>query len=320
LVSAAESLILGWYLRKQLPRVTVPPRFSLEALKDISGFAAGLSVAIVLATLLTQVDKLLLARLLPLDQFAYFTLAVTVSGALAVLITPINNVAYPRLSELVAAQDEAALALQYHRFAQMLSIGILPPALVLCLFSEDILRVWTSDPVTAHAVAPLLSVWVVGTALNGLMHVPYAAQLAHGWPRLSAIFNTVAVLFMVPSLLFLVPRYGAVAAAWIWVAVNSGSIVFGVTAMHRRILVLEKWAWYGRDTLGPLVAGSIAAALMWLLHKNATGMSRPREAVFLIAGTLALALATALAAPLGRQFLGNMLKALLAHRRRSQPG
>lgn len=302
-VALAESVLLGWYLRRHLPAATHAPRFSRDALRSVSGFAWGLAAAMLLGTTLTQVDKLLLARLLPLDQFGYFALAVAVAGALSVLITPINNVAYPRLSEMVADHNEPALAQQYHRFAQLLAIGILPPTLVLCLFAESVMRVWTGDETTARAVAPLLSVWVIGTALNGLMHVPYMAQLAHGWPRLSAMLNTVAVVFMVPAVLLLVPRYGAVAAAWVWVAVNAGYVVFGIAAMHRRILVAEKWAWYGRDMLAPLAASAAAATLMWLLHQASPPMSRWQEAGFIVAGAVGVACAAAAAAPLGRQFL-----------------
>lgn len=302
-VGAIESLVLGWYLRRHLPHPIAPPRFSREALRTVWKFAAGLAAVGVLATLLTQVDKLLLARLLTLSEFGYFTLAVTVAGALAALIVPVTNVAYPRLSELVAIGDEAALAAQYHKFAQLVSIGVLPPAMVLCLFSREIVYLWTGDLAMADAVAPLLSVWVVGTALNGLMHVPYAAQLAHGWPRLAMGMNAIAVVSVIPLLLILVPRYGALAAAWIWVAINAGYVVFGISAMHRRILRSQQWKWYAQDVLSPLAAGAVVAALMLVLHASHPGMNRSREFSFLLAGVLALGLVMTLAVPSGRQLL-----------------
>ena len=316
-VGAMESLVLGWYLRRHLPHPLAPPRFSREALRTVWKFAAGLAAVGFLATLLTQFDKLLLARLLTLGEFGYFTLAVTLAGALAAVIVPVTNVAYPRLSELVAIGDEAALAAQYHKFAQLVSIGVMPPATVLCLFSKELVYLWTGDPAMADAVAPLLSVWVVGTALNGLMHVPYAAQLAHGWPRLAMWINAISVVLAIPLLLILVPRYGALAAAWIWVAINSGYVVFGITAMHRHILKQEKWRWYLYDVSSPLAASGCAAAVVWKLHSRVAPFSRVEELCFL-AGTAAVLLFSATAAvPLGRQFLfaaANTLKAKQAGR------
>lgn len=314
-IGAVESIVLGWYVHRHLPRSPAHPKFSLEALRTVWRFAGGLWAVMVLATLLTQLDKLLLARLLPLAQFGYFTLAVTIAGALSLLVTPINNVAFPSLSHMAATKDQVGLAKQYHRFAQLLSIGIIPPALVLCLFSETIVLLWTGDPHAARRVAPLLSLWVVGTMINGLMYVPYAAQLAHGWPQLSAKLNGVAVLVMVPALLFFVPRHGAMAAAWVWVAINLGYLTFGVGIMHTRILVHEKWNWYTQDVLGPILASGLTALAMFALHSSSPGMSRAGELGFLLAATMALVLAAALAAPLGRRSLGSIAGLLLGHAR-----
>lgn len=305
-VGAIESLVLGWYLRRHLPHSPRPLKFSLRALRTVWKFAAGLAAVGVLATVLTQVDKVLLVRLLPLSEFGYFTLAVTVAGALAALIVPVTNVAYPKLSELVAIGDEAALAAQYHKFAQLVSIGVLPPAVVLCLFSREVIHLWTGDRAMANAVAPLLSVWVVGTALNGLMHVPYAAQLAHGWPRLAMVMNAIAVVAVIPLLLILVPRHGAIAAAWIWVAINAGYVVFGILAMHRRILRSQQWKWYAQDVLCPLAAGAVIATLMLVVHARHPGMNRSEELSFLVGGVITLGLAMTLAVPSGRQFLSSV--------------
>lgn len=314
-VGAAESAALGWYLHTHLSRAEVRPRFSIEALRSVWRFAGGIAMVMVLATIATQLDKLLLARLLPLQQFGYFSLALTVAGALSLLVVPISNVAYPRLSEMVANGNEQALAGQYHRFAQLLSIGIVPPALLLCLFSETVVLVWTGDSSTAQAVAPVLSVWVVGTAINGILHVPYAAQIAHGWPRLSAILNAAAVILMIPALLVLVPVYGAMAAAWIWVCLNVGYVVIGVRVMHTRILVGEKSRWYLQDVLAPLAGSSVAALVLWTLHPPPPALSRMQELAFLCGAAVLLAIGAALAAPLGRDFFRSLPNMLLAKAR-----
>jgi O-antigen/teichoic acid export membrane protein len=310
-VGAAESLLLGWHLHRRLGLVPTVPTFTLHALRPVFRFAGGMAALMFLATMLTQIDKLLLVRLLPLGQFGYFSLAATVAGGLAVLIVPIYNVAYPRLSELAAIKDQSGLADQYHRFAQLLSIGVLPPATVLCVFSADVVFVWTGDAAMGRAVAPLLSVWVLGTALNGLMHVPFAAQLAHGWTRLSTILNAIAVAATVPCVLIFVPVYGAVAAGWIWTAINAGYVLFGVTAMHRRILVAEKWTWYGWDVLAPLLACGAMVVPIFFFHASQPAPSRVADAAFLLGGTAALLAAAWLATPLGRQLVQRSGRQLL---------
>jgi O-antigen/teichoic acid export membrane protein len=309
--SLAETGVLALRVHRRLPAAPHPGRFSPTALREISRFAAGLAGIAVLATLLTQVDKLLLAKLLPLDQFGHFSLAVAVAGVLSVAVGPIHNVAYPRLSELVAAGDAGAVSSEYHRFAQLMSTALLPPMLMLAAFSREIVELWTQDPAVARAVAPIVSVWAVGTALNGVMHVPYAAQLAHGWSRLMVVVNLVAVAVLVPATLLLVPTYGAAAAAWIWVATNAGYLTVAVALMHRRILRGEKWSWYVQDLLRPLAPGVLCILAITAAHRHLPGLSRPEVLAFLLLAT-ALVFVTVLAAtPAGLSILRAVIAPVL---------
>ena len=70
-------------------------RFSLATLLPVWRFAGGMTGITLLALLLTQVDKLLLSRLLTLQDFGYYSLASMVAGALYLLITPIIDRAVP---------------------------------------------------------------------------------------------------------------------------------------------------------------------------------------------------------------------------------
>lgn len=100
-ISALETLALGVYLNRQIPSAPTSPRFSAVALKNVWRFAGSLTVLSLMATLLTQVDKLILPRLLPLDQFGYFMLMITVAGAISVFVVPIHNIAYSRFLNLL---------------------------------------------------------------------------------------------------------------------------------------------------------------------------------------------------------------------------
>ena len=78
--------------------------------------------------------------------------------------------------------------------------------------------------------------------------------------------NIVAVLFIVPAIFWATPRYGAIGAAWVWATLNAGYLLIGIHFMYRRILSQEKWEWYARDIVAPLLAGAaVAAGLHWAL-------------------------------------------------------
>jgi hypothetical protein len=99
------------------------------------------------------------------------------------------------------------------------------------------------------------------------------------------------VLLLVPAIVWVVPRFGAVGAAWVWVALNTGYVLFLVQLMHHRVLPREKWRWYARDTALP--AGA-ALAVVWLasLVQPADDSGRTAWTLFLL-GTGASATAAA---------------------------
>jgi O-antigen/teichoic acid export membrane protein len=270
-VSIATLFILGVTTYGSVPKGVRGGRFSLDALRSVWRFAGGMVGITFLALLLTQVDKILLSKLLSLTEFGYYTLAATVAGALYMLIGPITQAFYPKFCELHARGDTAALADSYHKGAQLVSVFAGSAAIVLIFFAETFLLLWTQNVELAMRVGPLLRLLALGVLLNGLMWIPYQTQLAHGWTDLTIKVNIVAVAVIVPAILWVVPRYGAQGAAWVWVTLNAGYLLIAVHFMYRRIMTMEKWHWYGKDVLKPLVAVSLvvgAIKLMWPQQEN----------------------------------------------------
>lgn len=228
-------------------------RFCKDVLSKLWRFAAGMSGISLLATILTQLDKVLLSKLLSLSEFGYYTFAAAVAAVLYRLIGPIFTAYYPRLTELVSKDDDAGLSEVYHQGCQLMAVAILPVTLTLAFFSLEILELWTRDPgIVAHSYL-LVSILVVGNALNGLMHLPYALQLAHGWTRFGFYTNLVAVIVLAPAIYFATKYWGVVGAAFAWVLLNLGYSLVGIQIMHRRLLINEKWRWYWGDVGKPLL-------------------------------------------------------------------
>lgn len=303
LAGLVQMLTLAWYVHRKLPAVSRPPRFSIDAVRGVWSFAASLTIISILSLILMQADKVLLARLLPLSEFGYLSLGITLTGALSLAILPVFNAAYPRLSALAAAGDAEMFSSEYHRLSQLLALTVLPAALVMACFSRSIVMLWTGDPVATDFVSPIVSVWVLGTAFNGLMHMPYAAQLAHGWSRLTITVNCVAVVLMIPAVLYFVPRHGAIAAAWIWFAINAGYLLVVVPSMHRRVVRNGMWRWYVHDVGQPALAAVAVVAIMYLYQITRPAMSTSGQLAFLALGFVGAVLCAAASTRAGRDTL-----------------
>jgi O-antigen/teichoic acid export membrane protein len=264
LLSVLTLGILAALTYASLPPTQHRARFSLQELRRVWHFAGGMLGITFLALLLTQVDKVLLSKLLSLTDYGYYTLAAAVAGALYMLISPITQAVYPRLCELHAAGDHEMVADTYHKASQLVSVFAGSAAIVFILFGETFLRLWTQNAHLASRTAPVLSLLILGNLLNGLMWVPYQAQLAYGWTSLGVRVNLVSVAVIVPAILLVTPRYGAIGAAWVWVSLNMGYVLFAAQFMYRRILKREKWRWFILDLLAPLGSGLSVALLLKL--------------------------------------------------------
>jgi O-antigen/teichoic acid export membrane protein len=277
LVSIVTLIVLGVTTYTSLPFAQYPGRFSIGALRGVWRFAGGMLGNTFLSLLLMQVDKVLLSKLLSLKEYGYYTLAAIVAGALYTVINPITQAFYPRLCELHARDDQIGLIETFHKGVQLISVFGGSIAIVVIVFAETLLRMWTQDPELAERAATLLSMLMLGNLLNGLMWIPYQTQLAHGWTSLAVSINIIAVALIVPAIIWVTPRYGAEGAALVWVALNATYILIGINFMFKRILVSEKWRWYGNDVFIPLFTGvATASALdqLWGAERSAlTGLA-----------------------------------------------
>jgi len=249
-----------------LPNINRFARFSLNALKSVSNFMAGMTLATILKVILTQIDKILLSSLLLLSDFGYYTLAATVAAVIGVLIAPITQTVYPQFCEFKAKNKTDEFKSLYHQSSQLVTVVTGSIALVVIFFPENFLRLWTQDAELALIVSPLLALLMIGNLLNSFMWLPYQAQLAYGWTSLNIKINAVAIILLIPLLLYITPIYGAYGAAFVWILLNCFYILLGVHLMHKKILKDEKWKWYFNDIFLPSIITTIVLVLLKILY------------------------------------------------------
>jgi O-antigen/teichoic acid export membrane protein len=288
IVSLAQTFLSALFLWRGMPEAAAPARFRGALLATIWRFAAGLTGISFLSVLLTQMDKIILSKFLTLEAFGYYTLATVVASSLYMIINPIFTALFPRLSQMIGRDAKEDIISLYHNSCQLMSVILLPIAIMVALFSKDILLVWTHDPQIAERSYVLVSLLIIGTAFNGLMTIPYALQLAYGWTKLAFYQNLAAVLLLGPLMFWATRHYGAVGAAIVWIMLNAGYVLIGIQVMHKRLLRGEKLRWYIQDVGLPLLAtlavasvgrwffpvqASIVTIIVWLLPISALAIA-----------------------------------------------
>jgi len=235
-----------------IPKTLSPARFDVVLIKNLWKFATGMAAISVVATILTQMDKIVLSKLITLEQLGYYTLAGTIAYSLFGVVTPVASALFPRFSQLVAENNQLVLEKLYHQSCQLVSLLVIPAATVIAFFSKDIIMLWTHNVSIAEYSHTILSILIIGTTFNCLMQIPYQLQLAYKWTSLTFYMNLCEIIVLIPLLLFFTNKYGPIGAASIWVIVNGAYIVCEIPLMHRRLLKKEMLKWYTVDIAIPL--------------------------------------------------------------------
>lgn len=303
-VSLVTILVFCFSVHRYFPKTNTVAKFSWIQLKDVWRFASGIMATTLLVLLLMQVDKVILSRMLSLEMFGYYTLAGTIATVLYQFTGPITQAYYPRFTALLTKGDIVGLTHLYHQGAQLVSVMIIPVALMLMFFGENVLLLWTGNATLAQNVAPLLALLVFGTMLNGLMNIPYMLTLAYAWPGCAIRLNMVAVTLLVPAIFWATPRYGAIGAAWVWVILNAGYVLFGMHYLHRHILKSEKWNWYLEDVLLPMISTVIVTLVSKIIFIS--DVTNTMLVIELIVSMLCNLLISVLSASLLRGYLNKM--------------
>lgn len=263
------------------------PQFSLYSLRRVKHFVAGVGIINVLALLLTQLDKLILSKILSLQDFGYYSLAWTLGTLIYRLTGPISNAYYPKITQEVELGNKSVIMATYQQSCGIMSIAVVPFSLWIAFFSKEILFLWTRNPEISNAASGALSVIAIGTMCNAFMHMPYALQLAYSHTRLALWQNILTLIFIVPLTWILATRYGLTAAALPWLLVNLSYVLISPFLMYRQLSLSGLRFWYLGIVLGPLLISSVFMAVslfLWIPE-----LANQLQSIFMLTLILGLA-------------------------------
>lgn len=303
---AMTALELVWLLARL--RSWMPPARAaaltaprLAPLRRVWRFAGAVFVTNLCAAFMTQIDKLILSRALPLEEFGFYAFAFTLGTAVAVFATPIFQAVMPRLTVDIASGDVNRPIATYRKASQTMAVIVLPLAAVMICHAPALIFTWSDDRLLAERSAALAAVFVAAYALNSLVHVPAALALSHGWSGWAMVSNLLACILVVPGVFIGLAYLGAIGAALANLGLNVLYFVVAVWFLHRRYLVRQWRAWFFLDSLVPMaVAFGLAGAAMLL--GDATRGRVPTGA-FLVTLWAVVAFATALSLRFPREMV-----------------
>lgn len=304
IVSLFGTFITAALLWANLPKAVNHPRFQKKVLLRVWRFAGGMTAIFITTMLLTQIDKIVLSKMLTLEMFGYYTLAAAVAKVIYNFQGPIYASLFPRLCQLISLPDHTELIALYHKACQLLSVMVLPAAMVIALFSSEIMFLWTGNRSIVSNTQYLISVLVIANACNALMCLPGGLTYADGWTDLALYTNIIAIFILTPMTMLLIKYYGTIGAAVSWLVLNSGYVLIVIHIVHMRLLKSEKKRWYFIDVGLPLL-GALSAAFLWRIFAP-DNMSRGFILFYLVGVSITTLISSAVLTPYTRFLIGRV--------------
>lgn len=266
-VAVVEIAGLMWMTYRLLPAIPSGQRIRWEwaPLKPVLMFSLSIAFTSSVWVLVTQTDKLVLSRLLPLSDYGYFTVAVLVASGIVIMSGPVSGAIMPRMTRLQTEGQHKQLIDVYRLCTQLVTVISMPIALVLALFSRQVLWAWTGDDALAEKAAPILTLYAAGYGVLSVSAFPYYLQYAKGDLRLHLVGNALFVVVLIPSVIWAASYHGAIGAGWAWFLSNLAYLLLWTPLVHRRFAPRLHLHWLFGDIFRPTLlalAGAIVGTAL----------------------------------------------------------
>jgi O-antigen/teichoic acid export membrane protein len=201
----------------------------------------------------SQLDRLVLSAVLPLDEFGSYSLGVHLASAITLGVGAFQGAVQPRLTRLLAAgADDGVRELYGLSTAVSLSMGF--TALVALIQGGALIP---SVRNAVHYMDPMAIavIYGAGNIAVALLAQVYQLQNAHGDLRLHAWVTVSQAMLLAPALVATALTGSARSTAITYAIVNAALALAWLPVVHRRFIRSSHRRWWLQDCLPPLLAG-----------------------------------------------------------------
>jgi O-antigen/teichoic acid export membrane protein len=258
LLRVAGTAAHAWACARQCgwrPQAAWPGR---EATRELFALGGWIAVSNVLSPMLSTLDRLLLATLVPVRTVAVYATPYDVLSKAMVLPSSIMAALFPLASGL--ARGSAAAQRLLGESLRLLFVTMFPVIFLFVVFARPGLHGWLG-PEIAELGAPVMQILAVGMLLNALAQGPATLIQAAGEPRWMALLHLAELPVFVGLLWLLTVQHGVLGTA-LASSLRSGvdaAVIFGL-AQRRVAMGTLHW----RAAAGPAgVAVLLLLAGLW---------------------------------------------------------
>lgn len=308
-VGVIELIVLAVMFYRIIPSTdTIGVVFYWQTLKPMLPFAGGIAYTAGIWVLLTQLDKMILSKVLPLSEYGYFALVAVVATGITQITGPISQAILPRMTFLLSQGKEDDMLALYRKSTQIMAVIVLPLTGLIALFSTELLLAWTGDRKAAEWSGPILFWFALGNGVLAISAFQYYLQFAHGKLRMHVIYNSISASIQIPIIIYTAFTYGALGVAVVWFTLRLILFIIWTPIVHNKFAPGLHWPWLFKDVSPIFFSTTLLLFAAGNMRIGFDGMGRMEIFVVLFGIGLTILLVNLLVSSASRGLIMSFMK------------
>jgi O-antigen/teichoic acid export membrane protein len=185
-------------------------------LRALLSFGGWMTVTNIISPIMVNMDRFFIGSKVAVSAVTNYVVPFDLITKALVLPSAVSGVLFPEFSRLHSNRERHTALFLLAKSSIFLSLAFFVPLAIVYLFSFELLSIWISEDF-AISSSDILKVLCIGVYFNGIAYLPFSFIQGAGRSDLTAKLHVAELFFYLPTLIFMIEKYGVEGAAYAWV-------------------------------------------------------------------------------------------------------
>ena len=188
-------------------------RFALKVIKNNFKFSSNMAILSILGIIFANIDKLLVANLLPLKEVGIYTLAFNLSMLPTMLCQIVAISSYPSIIKEAQSIRSSNFKKFYSNINSLMASLLVPLSLTLIFFNNHVSFAWVGDMQLSKDIYFYSIILIAAQTVQGTTLLAYYFALSRGVTLPQILIASFSLIIIVPGMYFSIGNYGLFGAS-----------------------------------------------------------------------------------------------------------
>lgn len=242
-----------------------------KVLLNIWRFTGGVLLISLVAALNTQIDKLFISKLLPIENLGFYNISVSLSAGIYILVIPISNALQPYFTSLYSAHKRKDAENLYYRISRYINIIVFSLASILFFFPDRVILTWTGNMDLVQQTKSIIPMIAIAYSMLSLQLIPYNIAIANGYTKLNNITGIISLFVTIPGYWIVTKQYGIIGTASLFCFVQIIITIIYLVLLNKKFLDIKRIDLYLKNILKSIIISFLTAYLIKFIPIWETG-------------------------------------------------